>query len=161
MALSPMQMSNLNKFLKCSRNEQWLLIQAIILFPFLHIALLTVGYSRLHDFVMKTTLLIPSRNVHSEIEALRRAVEISKSISLAAQHGLIKATCLRRSFLLWCFLRKEGIPGQICFGVRKINHTLEAHAWVELGGIIINDSTEARDNYFVLENTLPPTHTGL
>jgi hypothetical protein len=156
-----MRMSKLIKFSKLSRNERMQLIQAILILPVIHIALLTLGYSRLQEMLVKLTQLKLNRNSQSEAENLRRARDISGIVSIAAQHGFFRATCLRRSILIWWLLLREGISSRICFGTRIVNHQLEAHAWVELLGVVINDLTQIRQHYFVLEDELPSIHTGL
>jgi hypothetical protein len=82
-------------------------------------------------------------------------------VSIAAQHGLYRATCLRKSLLVWWLLRKDGIQSNICFGVRIIDSTLEAHAWVEWGGMVINDAVNVREHYQSLLDALPATGQGL
>jgi hypothetical protein len=141
--------------------ERLQLTQAIILLPFIHIALVLLGYSRLQEMLVRIAGLLPKSESRSGAENLRQAREISGIVSIAAQHGMFKATCLRRSILVWWLLLRKGIPSRICFGVSMLNQRLEAHAWVELEGIIINDSADVRDRYCVLENEPPPTRTGL
>ena len=49
--------------------------------------------------------------------------------------------------LLWWLLRRGGIEGELHIGARKNGSRLEAHAWVELEGEILNDSTEVHTHY--------------
>ncbi len=42
--------------------------------------------------------------------------------------------CLRRALALWAWLRWQGTPSDIVFGVRRDGHALTAHAWVEVNG---------------------------
>lgn len=161
MACSFMRMTNLDKVRQLSRDDRSLLFQAVLLLPAIHVALLLLGYSRLHGMMRK---LIPVRAMASpisEVEVLLRAQKISRIVSIAAQHGLYKATCLRKSLLAWWLLQKEGIQSEMCFGVQRVNRHLVAHAWVEYKGMVLNDSTNVREQYQALHDALPSTRVGL
>jgi hypothetical protein len=56
--------------------------------------------------------------------------------------------CLTRSLALLRTLRQEGIDASICIGVRKC--PFAAHAWVEAGGLTVNDTVENTSQYFVI-----------
>jgi hypothetical protein len=51
----------------------------------------------------------------------------------------LRAHCLPRALALHFWLRREGIPSEVCIGVRKEDGALRAHAWVELGGLVVDD----------------------
>jgi hypothetical protein len=154
-----MLMTNLNKVRGLSPSERRLFVQSLLLLPLVHLALLLLGFARLRQ-VMERWAPLNNRTL-SETEALQHAQEITRMVSIAAQHGLYRATCLRKSLLVWWFLRGEGIPSRLCFGVRILDHKLEAHAWVEWDGRIINDSANVREQYQSLHNGLPATRLGL
>jgi hypothetical protein len=154
-------MTSLNKVGQLSRRERRLLIHSVLLLPIIHVALLVLGYSRLRGVMEKLLPLKPIEMHPCEAENIQRARDIARIVSIAARHGLYKATCLRRSLLAWWFLRGQGIQSRICFGVRKMDRQLEAHAWVEYQGIVINDSERVREAYQTLEETFPPTKLGL
>ena len=42
-----------------------------------------------------------------------------------------------------------------------IDHQLEAHAWVEHNGVVINNSLNVNKNFRPLNDILPPTKLGL
>lgn len=156
-----MLMTNLNKVRQLSRKDRRLLLQSVLLLPVIHFALLLLGYHRLRGVMEK---LIPLQSIDapvSEMEIIQRAQEIARIVSTAAQHGLYKANCLRRSLLAWWFLRRQGIRSNICFGVRMNDQHLEAHAWVERNGIVLNDSGDVHKYYRLLNNVLPSTKLGL
>ncbi|MEM1370413.1 MAG: lasso peptide biosynthesis B2 protein [Cyanobacteria bacterium P01_H01_bin.15] len=58
-------------------------------------------------------------------------------------------TCLRGSLLLWFLLRCQGFESEICFGSAYIDAKFSAHAWVELGGRVLNDRPDIRSQYQV------------
>jgi len=152
---------NLAKLRQLSWNERWLLVQSILFLPAIHAALMFLGYSHLRRAMETSAPLKPKERTIDERQMLQQAQVIARIIAIAALHGFYRATCLRRSLLLWWFLRREGIKSQICFGVRMLNGTLEAHAWVEYEEVVVNDSTNVRENFQVLNDFLPATQLGL
>lgn len=70
----------------------------------------------------------------------RRARMYVRWIDMAARHHVIRTRCLHRSLVLHRWLREEGFPSVLRIGVRKDEaRQLAAHAWVELGDIVLND----------------------
>lgn len=152
--------ANLNKFNRLSREERRLFVQAILLLPVIHLGLIVLGYSRLRKGLERLTPLKPIRS-EPEPETLGRGQMIARLVAVAAGHGFYKASCLRKSLLVWWLLRRAGIPGKVCFGVRLVAQKLEAHAWVEYHGIVLNDSATVRQNFKTLHVSLPHTTFGL
>ena len=153
--------TRLNKLSQLSRPERRLLIQATLLLPIVHAVLLLLGYARLRRMMERLAPLKPGDQPLCETEGVQRAQEIARIVSIAAQHGLYRATCLRRSLLTWWFLRRNGLESKICFGARLSNGSFEAHAWVEYNTIVINDSAKVHDQYLVLHDDPLPTQAGL
>ena len=48
---------------------------------------------------------------------------------------------------LWWLLRRDGVEGELHIGARKEGTEFKAHAWVELGGEVLNDSAEVHNHY--------------
>jgi len=63
-------------------------------------------------------------------------------VAIAAGSGPVRATCLRRSLLLWWLLRRDGIETVLRVGVNRESGTLHAHAWVEYLGRPLNDADD-------------------
>jgi hypothetical protein len=150
-----------DRLCKLSNRDRWLLFQSFLLLPAIHYCLALLGYTRLQRQMEKICPLRIQTTPLSDATCIVRAQEISLITSIAAQHGVYKAGCLRRSLLTWWFLRWEGIDSQICFGVRLVNQRFEAHAWVEHNGTIVNDSLAICARFRTLEDILPPTRLGL
>jgi hypothetical protein len=153
--------NRLNKLRVLSRPERRLLSKSVLLLPFIHAALLLVGYSRLRRWMERQAPLKAIEPPLYEAAYIPRARDIARIVSIAARHGIYRATCLRRSLLVWWFLRREGIRGEVCFGVRMRDGRLEAHAWVEYNGVVVNDSPAVRAQYQPLYHALPSTDQGL
>lgn len=156
-----MRTNNLNKLRVLSRPERRLLFISVLLLPFIHAALILLGYSRLRRWMERLAPPKPIEHPLYETVYLPRARDIARIVSIAARHGVYKATCLRRSLLTWWLLRREGIPGKICFGVRMSEGRLEAHAWVEYNGSVVNDSATIRAQYQPLYGALRANEPGL
>ena len=73
------------------------------------------------------------------------AVRLDRAIDRAARRGLFRPTCLVRSLALIDLLNRAGVNGAVIrLGVRTGTGTarsgaLEAHAWVELGDLVLGD----------------------
>jgi Transglutaminase-like superfamily len=55
--------------------------------------------------------------------------------------------------LLW-LLNRRGIPARLRIGVRKEEGELEAHAWIESGGVVLNDTADVSERYRPFEGDL-------
>jgi len=64
------------------------------------------------------------------------------AVTAAANHHPRKPTCLRRSLTLKRMLQRRYIPTGLRIGIRKNSSQLDAHAWIEHMGIVINDSQD-------------------
>lgn len=87
-------------------------------------------------------------------QLIRNRTYPCKARALSPQHlaGLIQwferlrilvprsGRCLIQSIMLSHFLRLQGIPTELVFGVRT--HPFEAHCWIEWDGHVLNDSID-------------------
>ena len=78
---------------------------------------------------------------------LEMAERITRAAHSAERHGLGTPNCLERSLTLWWLLRREAIDGELHIGARKIESRFEAHAWVELRGLVLNDNMDVCKHY--------------
>ncbi len=60
-----------------------------------------------------------------------------------------RAPCLQRSAVATRLLRRHGVPAELVIGYRPI--PFESHAWVEVGGQIVNDRPQYKKFFAVLE----------
>lgn len=74
--------------------------------------------------------------------------QICDGIDLAAALYFKQALCLQRSAATACLLKKHGFPAEMVIGVQQLPFL--AHAWVELGGRIVNDKPYISEIYSVL-----------
>lgn len=68
---------------------------------------------------------------------------LALAVERAAENGPIRATCLERAVALDRLLRRHGVErGRIRVGVRWEDGQFLAHAWVELGDLILADTAD-------------------
>ncbi len=60
-------------------------------------------------------------------------------------------TCLDRSVFLWWLMRVRGLDGRLRIGVVIEDGQLDAHAWVEQDGIVVNDDPAVTDRFEVFD----------
>jgi hypothetical protein len=76
-----------------------------------------------------------------------RARQIARVVAMAAGHTPTANTCLHRSLTLWWVLGRRGLDSHFKMGARLHEGTLDAHAWVEHSGVVINDDPEIISEY--------------
>ncbi len=118
------------------RAERSALFGSLIALPLLALALRLFGFKRVRAQLEKWTPLLPAV---APAVTPTQATAIAGMVNLAARRSLYKANCLKRSLLLWWILRRYHLDSQLRIGVRKGGTGLEAHAWVDLDGVVIND----------------------
>lgn len=63
------------------------------------------------------------------------------AISVVSALGIVRPLCLVRSLALQRMLRRRGVnTSELKFGFRVRDGALEAHAWIELEGMVVGDS---------------------
>lgn len=101
------------------------------------------GFPRLYRIVTRwpTRRLIPSKQPPTS--------RICASVDRACRYYFKQALCLQRSAVATCLLRLTGVPAQMVIGCRKM--PFRGHAWVEVGGLVVNDNPKVQKFYSVLE----------
>ncbi len=75
-----------------------------------------------------------------EVDAhnLRAAERLAKLAAIAGRRGAITVTCLRQALLVYWLLRRRGFAPELKIGMRSLDGVVDGHAWVELGGVALN-----------------------
>ena len=68
-------------------------------------------------------------------------------IRTAARNTPGADTCLVRSLALLAVLRRHGMAAELRLGVAVSHPKLDAHAWVEVDGVPVNDSADVASRY--------------
>ena len=134
-------MRELAKLRALTGAERRLLIVACAATPLVAGGLSLFGFRRMHGALARWPRPRSAR-FKTPGAALARARSVSKIVSIAAGRGPFRATCLRRSLLLWWLLKRDGIETILRVGVNRENGTLHAHAWVEYMGRPLNDADD-------------------
>jgi hypothetical protein len=78
------------------------------------------------------------------------AVErVCSAVDLASIWYWKEVLCLQRSAATACLLKKYGVPAQMVIGAQQM--PFKAHAWVEVGGRVVNDKPYMPEVYAVLD----------
>ncbi len=87
----------------------------------------------------------------AEVEAAREIARIQDAV---CRHLIFHASCLEQSLVLWWLLSRRGIPVELRIGARKEAGRFEAHAWVEAGSLVLNDSGEAHLHFAPFDGSI-------
>ncbi len=78
------------------------------------------------------------------------AVErICAAVDMACIWYWKEALCLQRSAATACLPKKYGVPARLVIGAQQM--PFKAHAWVEVGGRVVNDKPYTPEMYAVLD----------
>jgi hypothetical protein len=98
-----------------------------------------------------------------DADAVRDRIVKYADYILSRSFWIFKSTCLKRSLLLYHFLRRSGINVQICFGVRYKEDSprkgsskeLEGHAWLLYKGEIFLERNAAMVREYTVTYCFP------
>ncbi|MEW6323529.1 MAG: lasso peptide biosynthesis B2 protein [Acidobacteriota bacterium] len=71
-----------------------------------------------------------------------RTVRAYQAVRRAFRQGRTATDCLFRSLALAAVLRRRGVSADLCIGI--VDVPFAAHAWVESGGVVLNESLARR-----------------
>jgi len=85
----------------------------------------------------------------SQAPAADTVEQICFAVDMACIWYWKEALCLQRSAATACLLKKYGVPAQLVIGAQQM--PFKAHAWVEVGGRVVNDKPYTPEMYAVLD----------
>lgn len=115
--------------------DRGVMLQSVALLAAIRLAV-TIAGVRAVRHAMAATMRSPR---HGVAPALDRVLVMSRLVDRASRHTVAN-TCLHRSLALWWLLGRRGIDSRLQVGVRRQGGRFEAHAWVEYGGLVVNDA---------------------
>lgn len=74
---------------------------------------------------------------------------VCAAIDMASIWYSKEVMCLQRSAATACLLRQYGVTAEMMIGAQQM--PFKAHAWVEVGGRVVNDKPYMREIYAVLD----------
>jgi Transglutaminase-like superfamily len=81
---------------------------------------------------------------------------IAQMAAAAARNLFFSTNCLEQSLVLWWLLRRLGIAAALRIGARKEVGRFEAHAWVEVGGAVLNDTNAVHHHFVPFDGPISP-----
>lgn len=122
-------------FWALSRAERAIAREAAVGLTITHIALRLLGFGRWKNIVTRRITAPTGRIARfSPQVSAHRILQLETAV---ARNLFFATNCLERSLVLWSLLRRRGFPADVRFGARKEAEQFEAHAWVELNGIVM------------------------
>ncbi|MGH9697834.1 MAG: lasso peptide biosynthesis B2 protein [Candidatus Acidiferrales bacterium] len=119
-----------------------LVLRAYLMLIHFHIYLVRRDFSMLYKIVRDTQ---PGTEP-STPDAVER---ICAAVDMACIWYWKEVLCLQRSAVTACLLKRYGVPAQMVIGAQQI--PFRAHAWVEVGGRVVNDRPYTPEMYAVLD----------
>lgn len=135
------------RFRKLPPMERGLIFLAIAFLTLTEVGLRVMGFRRWKQLIERFSAGVPRRRILEPITQGGMAQRITRAARSAELHGPGTPNCLERSLTLWWLLRRSGIAGELHIGARKCESRFEAHAWVELAGVVLNDSADVHKHY--------------
>ncbi|MFB2918866.1 MULTISPECIES: lasso peptide biosynthesis B2 protein [Aerosakkonema] len=155
--------SSWHKLRKLSKAELTLLLWAIVLLPLMALSLKFFGFRRIYFAIAKLSggerylsPMVEKSQGRDESKCLTKAHRIARIVGIASQYGFYSANCLQKSLVIWWLLQREGIETDLRIGVRKQEESLEAHAWVEYFGVVLNDRSDVRERFAPFADAISP-----
>jgi hypothetical protein len=136
-------------------------LQALAYLPLAAIALDRWGLQRVQQRLARRAPTPPTPP-RADPGALDEARRLAWVVDGTARRGPWKANCLQRSLVLWWFLLRRGISSEIRIGVRRRpgapsgSRQLDFHAWVECGGLVLNDRADVREVFATFDRAIAP-----
>jgi hypothetical protein len=120
---------------------RFLILRAYLNLIYFDLYLARGNFAALYDKVRKYTVGKPVTSLDAQ--------RICLAVDMACIWYWKEALCLQRSAATACLLKKYGVPAQMVIGAQQM--PFKAHAWVEVGGQVINDKSYTPEMYAVLD----------
>jgi hypothetical protein len=88
----------------------------------------------------------PIREIDHSPDAIQR---VCAAVDIASIWYWKRVLCLQRASATACLLRRYGVAARMILGAQQM--PFKAHAWVEVGGRVVNDKPYVNEMYAVLD----------
>ena len=124
-------------------DERVSLVQAALAVPAMALSLRVFGFNRVRQWVDRTAA---TRRVRQWMSA--DAVRVSVvSVNRVKRHSLFGGNCLSQSLALAWMMRRRGVTPTLRLGVSLTESRLDAHAWIEFEGRVLNDTQDVHTRF--------------
>lgn len=137
-----------------SRRSQGVALEAALALVATKAGLHLVGFRRWMALLAWFTPHTPDSEKAPDATGIETAREIARIQDAVCRHLIFHASCLEQSLVLWWLLSRRGIPAELRIGARKEAGRFEAHAWVEAGSLVLNDSGEAHLHFAPFDGSI-------
>ncbi len=121
-----------------------MLVRVVLMLPLIELSLRLRGLRWTQQQLRR---LMPRRPIDDRLTP----DDINRIVRLGAGGGLYRATCLRRSLVLWWLLSRRGVQSEIKIGAHTLPQQFKAHAWVEWEGNGRSDAPATLRHYAVFK----------
>ncbi len=133
------------------RDDRVALQQAVLLIPAMHIIVRIVGFNRLHAWIERSPAGAPATGAAAESVTC-----CTLAVNRARRYAPYRGNCLSQSLTLLYMLRRRGVAPTLRLGVRLSAARLDAHAWVEFDGRVLNDTQDVHTRFAPFSTSNPP-----
>ncbi len=141
-------------FWRLSRRSRGIALEASAALVATWAGLRLIGFRRWKALLVRRTPHPSQPRAPLEPAQIATAQEIACIQQAASRHLIFHASCLEQSLVLWWLLGRRGIPAELRIGARKEAGRFEAHAWVELGNVVLNDSGESHQHFAPFDGSI-------
>lgn len=142
------------RFWRLSAGERRIVVEACAALTASYIGLRMAGFQRWKTTVERLTPI--EAGIARAATSVEFAPAIARMNAAAARHLFFRASCLEQSLALWCLLRRRNVPADLRIGARKQEQDFEAHAWIELDGVALNDPEDTHVHFSPFEGPATP-----
>ena len=118
-------------------------VQAALAVPGMALSLRVFGFNRVRQWVERTTATRGGRQWVSD-DVVRISVI---SVNRVKRYSLFGGNCLSQSLTLAWMMRRRGLAPALRLGVSLRASQLDAHAWIEYEGRVLNDTQDVHTRF--------------
>ena len=152
-------LSKWHRFRRLNRFERRVFAEALVALWLASWALRWSGFHRCQSVLAR---IATRKTVHTQAPSdalLEKARLMTMMVQRAARFAVCPTSCLSNSLVLWFLLNREGIGSDLRVGVRKETSDLEAHAWVECLGHVLNDGPDVGERFAGFDRAFVPARS--
>jgi len=123
-----------------------LILRAFVTFLLLDLGFRVLGFERVLQLVLGRRVKLARQLPDEGLRLARRTFRAVQNATALYYRG--REDCLPKALTTFYLLRRQAIPAQLCFAVKKFPFT--AHAWVETYGEPLDDEPSRLGRYTVI-----------